>query len=306
MSLPRVVGIVGPTASGKSALAEELAFEYDSAIVSCDSMQIYRGMDIGTAKVPVQERKVPLRMVDICDVGESYSVERFQRDARTCVDTLLSLGKLPVLCGGTGLYLNAVIDEMSFPSGSDEDARRHELEELAEHIGSDALYGRLRELDPESAELVHPNNVRRVIRAIELALDGGSYARQLETLHTPSAHYDARLWAIDVPREELYARIEARVDKMFEDGLVEEVEALLPLGLATSHTARQAIGYKEVLDALEGDLSLSEAQETIKLRTRHYAKRQLSWFRRDTRVRWLAHTLTTAEMLARIRDDVEV
>ena len=302
--LAPLVAIVGATASGKSALAEEVALELGSGIVSVDSMQIYRGMDIGTAKLPFAERRVPLSMVDVCEVGESYSVERFQKDARACVDALIEDGKVPVLCGGTGLYLNAVVDDMNFPSGSDEDERRHELEAMARELGPDALHAMLAELDPESAALVHPNNVRRVIRAIELAQDGGSYARQLDTLHDRKSRYDARLWAIDVPREELYARIDARVDAMFEEGLVDEVRALVEAGLGDTRTARQAIGYKEILEAFEGSVSMDEARSTIKARTRRYAKRQLSWFRHDGRVRWLSSEVGTDALVRAIVDDV--
>lgn len=285
--LSRVVAIVGPTASGKSALAEEVALKLDTSIISVDSMQVYRGMDIGTAKVPVSERRVPLLMVDVCDAEESYSVERFQRDARVCAESLIAEGKTPVLCGGTGLYLNAVVNDMSFPKGSDEDERRHELEALADEIGAEGIHAKLARIDSESAALVHPNNVRRVIRAIELALDGGSYARQLDTLHAQTPVYDARIWGIEIPREKLYVRIDARVDEMFEAGLIDEVKALAEAGLADTHTARQAIGYKEVLEALEGSTSMEVARETIKTRTRHYAKRQLNWFRHDARVRWI-------------------
>ena len=286
-ALARVIAIVGPTASGKSALAEEIALELGSQIVSVDSMQIYRGMGIGTAKVPPAERRVPLLMVDVCDPDESYSVERFQRDARICVDNLIAKDMIPVLCGGTGLYLNAVVNDMSFPQGSDEDERRHELEALAEEIGPLGMHDKLTEIDPESAALVHPNNIRRVIRAIELAEDGGSYARQLETLHKQNPVYDAHIWGLSVPREKLYTRIDQRVDEMFDAGLVDEVKALAEAGFAETHTARQAIGYKEILEALEGSCSMEEARETIKTRTRRYAKRQLSWFRNDGRVRWI-------------------
>ena len=305
MTLSRVVAIVGPTASGKSALAEEVAIRLQSGIVSIDSMQVYREMNIGTAKLPLERRRAPLEMVDVCDVGESYSVERFQRDARHCVNALIEGGKVPVLCGGTGLYLNAVITDMSFPKGSDEDARRHGLEELAERIGPYALHDKLAELDPKSAACVHPNNVRRVIRAIELAQDGLSYADQLNKLHTQTPVYDARIWAIDTPRDQLYQRINARVDEMFDEGLTEEVAHLKKLGLADSHTARQAIGYKEILDAFDGMLTLEEARETIKTRTRRYAKRQLSWFKHDDRVRWLDGSLTLDERVTRILTDLK-
>lgn len=303
--LAPLVAIVGATASGKSMLAEEVALALETSIVSVDSMQIYRGMDIGTAKLPVSQRRVPLMMVDVCEVGESYSVERFQRDARACVDALLEDKKIPVLCGGTGLYLNAVVNDMSFPLGSDEDERRHDLEALAEAIGAEALHGRLKAIDPESAALVHPNNVRRVIRAIELAEDGGSYARQVENLHRQETFYDAHIWAIDLPRDVLYVRIDRRVDEMFEQGLIDEVKALAERGLGDTHTARQAIGYKEILEALEGTISMDEARETIKTRTRRYAKRQLSWFRHDGRVRWISlDDLGLDQAIRIITDDV--
>lgn len=303
--LAPLAAIVGATASGKSALAEEVALKLGTSIVSVDSMQVYRGMDIGTAKLPEEMRRVPLLMVDVCEVGESYSVERFQRDARACVDSLLADKKIPVLCGGTGLYLNAVVNDMSFPSGSDEDERRHGLEALAKAIGPLALHARLNALDPESAALVHPNNVRRVIRAIELAEDGGSYARQVENLHRQKARYDAHIWAIDLPRDVLYARIDRRVDEMFAQGLIDEVKALAERGLADTHTARQAIGYKEILEAFDGTITMDEARETIKTRTRRYAKRQLSWFRNDGRVRWIHMNETTLDQAAcLIADDV--
>lgn len=305
MSLPGpVVGICGATASGKSALAEEVASLLSTSVVSVDAMQVYRGMDVGTAKEPIERRRVPLMMVDVADPRESYSVELFQKEARACVDGLLGKGRVPVLCGGTGLYLNAVIDEMDFPQGHDGDDRRRAYEARAEADGAAALHADLAFRDAESAALIHPNNVRRVIRALELCDQGLSYARQKEALHTRPAHYLAYLWAIDLPREELYRRIDERVDAMFALGLVDEVRGLAERGLAATHTARQAIGYKEVLDALEGAISLDEAREAVKARTRRYAKRQLSWFRHDGRVSWLDGSLPLVEMASRIVGEV--
>ncbi len=291
MSLPGpLIAIVGPTASGKSALAEHIACELDTSVISVDAMQVYRGMDIGTAKVPASERACPLLMIDVADIGEDYSVKLFQHDARSCVNDLLAQKKVPVLCGGTGLYLNAVIDDMRFPTGEKGDARRLAYErELAEK-GPQALYQQLAERDPQSAELIHPNNSRRVVRALEMLDEGSSYAQHHESLKALAPVYDTRIWAIDVDRATLYRRIDRRVDLMFEQGLVDEVVRLRALGLERSKTASQAIGYKEVLEALEGSLTLSEARETIKTRTRHYAKRQLSWFGRDKRVRWIDAT----------------
>lgn len=282
-----VVCVVGPTASGKSALAELVATRLGSSVVSVDAMQVYRGMDVGTAKTPLDERRCPLLMVDVVDPDEDYSVQRFQTDARSCVDTLLAEGLTPVLCGGTGLYLNAVIDEMTFPAGEKDGGARERYERIAAEQGADALHALLAERDPESAALVHPNNVRRVVRALEMSDEGVSYARHHEGLHERAAHYPARIWGLSWPREDLYARIDARVDQMVEAGLVEEVRALVGRRLTADVTAGQAIGYKEILEALSGRVELEEAVELVKRRTRRYAKRQLSWFRHDGRVRWL-------------------
>ena len=283
----RVVCIVGPTASGKSALSEHVAQSLGSSVISVDAMQVYRGMDVGTAKTPITERHAPLLMVDVADVDEDYSVQRFQSDARSCVDGLLGHGLIPVLCGGTGLYLDAVIDEMDFPSGELGDERRQKYERIAAEQGAQALHDLLARRDSKSAALIHPNNVRRCVRALEMLDEGVSYAQNHEGLKSRVPHYDARIWAISIPRERLYARIDRRVDKMFEDGLVDEVRGLRLCGLDRSHTAGQAIGYKEVLAALAGECTLAEAKAEIKRRTRHYAKRQLSWLRRDGRARWV-------------------
>ena len=287
MSLPRVACVVGPTASGKSAVSELVAVALGSAVVSVDAMQVYRGMDVGTAKTPPADRRAPLLMVDVADPLESYSVQLFQRDARRCVDALLAEGRVPVLAGGTGLYLNAVVDEMEFPAGERDDDRRRSYEAVALERGPRALHAMLSERDPESAALIHPNNVRRVARALEMLDDGVSYARHHEGLHARRPHYDARIWGLTMSRERLYARIDARVDEMVAAGLVDEVRSLAAHGLTADSTAGQAIGYKEVLEALSGACALDEAIEQVKLRSRRYAKRQLSWFRHDGRVRWL-------------------
>ena len=215
MSAPGpVVCVVGPTASGKSALAELVAERLGGPVVSVDAMQVYRGMDVGTAKTPPRERRVPLLMVDVADPVEDYSVRLFQRDARACVDGLLAEGIVPVLAGGTGLYLNAVIDEMSFPAGERGGSSRGAYEALARERGPHALHALLSERDPASAGLIHPNTVRRVVRALELLDEGVSYAAHHEGLHERAAHYDARIWGLTMARERLYARIDARVDSM--------------------------------------------------------------------------------------------
>ncbi len=300
MSLPRVVCVVGPTASGKSVVADLVAEGLGSAVVSVDAMQVYRGMDIGTAKTPPPERRVPLLMVDVVDPLESYSVQLFQGQARACVDELLSRGRVPALAGGTGLYLNAVIDEMSFPSGEKDDDRRRSYEALAAERGAEGLHALLASRDPESAALIHPNNVRRVVRALEMLDEGVSYARHHEGLHERRAHYDAQVWGLTMARERLYARIDARVDEMVSSGLVDEVRGLAARGLTTELTAGQAIGYKELLEALAGACTMDEAIERVKQRSRRYAKRQLSWFRHDGRVRWIDLDETDAEGAARL------
>lgn len=282
-----VLCIVGPTASGKSALADELACRIATSVISVDAMQVYRGMDIGTAKTPVSERRRPLLMVDVADIGDAYSAQLFQEEARSCIDSLCSEGELPILCGGTGLYLDATIDDMVFPKGDASSETRKRYEKMAEDEGSEAVYALLESRDPASAELIHPNNVRRVIRALELLDEGKSYAVQHAGLHERAPWYNASIWGIAMDRERLYRRISVRVDQMLQDGLVDEVEGLVAAGFRDTLTAMQAIGYKEIVDYLEGSCTLPEATEEIKKRTRRYAKRQLSWFKRDGRVKWL-------------------
>lgn len=305
MTLPGpVIALVGPTASGKSSLSEAVASSLNGEVVSVDSMQVYRGMDIGTAKTPVSERNVPLRMVDICDPCDDFSVQQFQRQCRDCVDELLNCGKPAVLCGGTGLYLDSIIDEMSFPSGEKGDEARYRYESILDELGVDALYALLKDKDPDSAALIHPNNSRRVIRALEMLDEGKSYAEHHEGLLKRAPHYEARIWAISMERDRLYARIETRVDQMVATGLVDEVASLRSAGLSKDRTAGQAIGYKEILDYLDGLISLDEAVALIKTRTRRYAKRQLSWLRRDGRAKWLDYdTISEAEALRLIVDD---
>lgn len=283
----RVLCIVGPTASGKSALADEVALRLGTSVVSVDAMQVYRGMDIGTAKTPETERRCPLLMVDVADIGESYSVQRYQEEARRCIDRLQEQGKTPVLCGGTGLYLDAAIDDMRFPKGTAESASRRKYEEMAKVQGEQAIWQLLDERDPASAALIHPNNVRRTIRALELLDEGKSYAEQHAGLYSRAPWYEARIFGIAMGRDRLYERIGQRVDQMIEEGLEDEVRRLVDEGLAETLTAMQAIGYKELVSYLSGGCSRGEAIEEIKKRTRRYAKRQLSWFRHDSRIEWL-------------------
>lgn len=282
-----VVCIVGPTASGKSSLSELVALELGSDVISVDSMQVYRGMDIGTAKTPLQERRVPLQMVDVVGIDEDYSVARFQKDCRKLIDERLATGDTPVLCGGTGLYLDAVVDEMEFPTGETHGVTRGRYEQMLEDKGAQAIWDLLYERDPLGAEAIHPNNSKRVVRALEMLDQGVKYSAQLENLRVRKPRYDARIWALTMDRDRLYARINQRVNMMVEQGLVSEVEGLVSRGYGVDLTACQAIGYNEILEYLDGEISLDEAVELIKRRTRHYAKRQLSWLRRDGRANWI-------------------
>jgi tRNA dimethylallyltransferase len=283
----KVLAIVGPTASGKSALADKVAAQLHTSEISIDAMQVYRGMDIGTAKTPVAERVCPLLMVDMADIVDNYSVQLFQTQAREYIDKLQADDQLPVLCGGTGLYLDAVIDDMRFPKGQTDSAARKKYEALAEKEDVEALYTLLQERDPDSADIIHPHNIRRVIRALEMLDEGKSYATQHKGLYKRASWYQTQIYGIAMERERLYRRIDTRVDAMFDEGLVKEVKGLMDQGLASALTALQAIGYKEIVSALNGEITLDEARELMKKNTRHLAKRQLSWFHRDPRVNWL-------------------
>lgn len=297
LSMP-VICVVGPTATGKSALAQALAERLGGEVVSADSMQVYRGMDIGTGKVLPAERTVPYHCLDIVEPGQPYSAALFQEDARAAIRDIDSRGGRAVLCGGTGLYVRAAIDAYDFPKGEQvANPVRDRYELYAKEHGGQALWELLRERDPRSAEAVHPNNVRRVVRAFELLEEGTTYADQRENLAKLPQLLPAVFLGLAVDPALLAERIDARVDAMFADGLVDEVRGLLGQGLRAGLTAPQAIGYKEVVAALDGLCSMDEATEQIKLATRRYAKRQRTWFRKDQRIVWLdADTATTEEL----------
>ena len=283
-----IIIVSGPTASGKSELAQQMCEALNGEVISADSMQVYRGMDIGTGKVPAGERRVPHWGLDLVEPGEPYSVALFQDYARHAAAEIDARGKRVVLCGGTGLYIRGVIDGYEYPKGDQvENPVRREYTALLEEIGPEALWERLRAVDPNSAAILHPNNTKRVIRAFEMLAEGTSYAEQNERLrHIPQV-LPAVYLALSVEPERLRRRIDARVDTMFEQGLVDEVQGLLEKGLRDAITAPQAIGYKEVVAALDGTCSMEEAVEQIKVATRRYAKRQRSWLRGDSRVRWV-------------------
>lgn len=282
-----IISITGPTAVGKSALADRLAQRWGSEVLSADAMQVYRGMDIGTAKTPVPDRLAPLRLIDLVDVSEPYSAARFQVDARAEIERLRAEDKPVFLCGGTGLYLRAALDDMRFPKGEVDDERRARYNRLASELGPMGLHDMLALRDQKSAEIIHPNNLKRVVRALEMCDEGTSYADQAAGFSRPVPFYEHVSYALTMDRGRLYERIDARVEVMMEQGLLGEVESLLTQGARESLTSMQAIGYKELISYLDGDCSMEEAISLIKQRSRRYAKRQISWCRRDARTRWI-------------------
>jgi tRNA dimethylallyltransferase len=281
--------IVGPTAVGKTEIALLVAEAVGGEIVSADSMAIYRGMDIATAKpTPQQRARVPFHMIDVVDPTEAYTVAQFQEDADRTIEAIHARGRLPMLVGGTGLYVQAVVERLMFPPGPADSETRRRLEETAKRLGSAALHERLRAVDPASAERIHPRDAKRVIRALEVfELTGRPMSAERAVDETPRIRYNAAQFAIDRPRDRLYERINRRVDSMFERGLVEEVQRLRQAGVPESAQSMQALGARQVLGHLRGELSLPEAIELTKRETRRYAKRQLTWFRRHGRLRWL-------------------
>lgn len=282
---PRVITVVGPTAAGKSDLGVFLAQRLGGEVINADSMQLYRGMDIGTAKLTLPERgDVPHRLLDIWDVTKTASVAEYQRLARAEIDRLLAAGRTPVLVGGSGLYVKGAIDALEFP-GTDPEVRAGLEEELAEH-GPGALHARLAAADPEAGRAILPSNGRRIVRALEvIEITGRPFTANLPG---DEAVYDTVQIGVDVARPELDERIALRVDRMWEAGLVEEVRDLEARGLRDGLTASRALGYQQVLAALAGECTEQEAHaETIRA-TKRFARRQDSWFRRDPRVRWLS------------------
>lgn len=285
--LPKILCVVGPTASGKTAYAIELARENNGEIVSCDSMQIYKYMNIGTAKATAEERaEVPHHMIDFVDPNRDYSVADFVTDARACIAEILSRGKMPVLCGGTGLYIDSVLKSVEFSPQKRDDKLRDELWKKAEQDGAESVYEILKELDPIEADKVHYNNVKRVIRAIEICKTTGMTKTEADKLSIGKPMYNPTIYGLNMPREKLYERIDRRVDIMVEQGLVGEVRQLLNMGIRRDSTAMQAIGYKELVRYIDGLCDFETAIEDIKRESRRYAKRQLTWFRRNPDIIW--------------------
>lgn len=281
----RPVAIVGPTATGKSALAVALAEELGGEVINADAMQLYRGMDIGTAKVTVDERRgVPHHLLDVLDVTETASVAAYQRDARATVERLLAENRVPVLVGGSGLYVRAILDELEFP-GTDPDIRARLEQELTES-SAEKLHARLTTLDPVAAAAILPSNGRRVVRALEvIELTGRPFSA---TMPRPGpARYDTVQIGLDLDTAELDRRVDLRVTRMFDGGLVDEVRELEKQGLRIGRTASRALGYQQVLDQFDAGHDMAEAAAVTAQATRRFVRRQRSWFRRDGRIHWL-------------------
>lgn len=279
------IAVVGPTATGKSDLAVALAERFGGEVVNADAMQLYRGMDIGTAKMPLGERcGVPHHLFDVLDVTETASVAAYQRETRAVLESLLAAGRPPVLVGGSGLYVQAVLDDLKFP-GTDDAVRERYEAELAS-VGAEALHRRLRELDPAAAIAILPSNGRRIVRALEvIELTGQPFSANLPK--PGPARYDTVQIGVDRDVSELDARVDLRVDAMFAAGLEDEVRALVKLGLRDGRTASRALGYQQVLSAMDGACTIDFAAEETKRATRRFVRRQRSWFRRDQRITWL-------------------
>lgn len=312
MSGDPLVAIVGPTASGKTDVAQIVAERIGGEVLSCDSMQVYRGMDIGTGKLPASERRVIHHGLDLVNPGEPYSAALFQTYGRNVADRLAAAGKRCVLCGGTGFYVRAVIDDFEFPAGDQVDNPvRDAYNRKVRELGVQAVWDELNEKDPRSAQLIEPNDAKRVVRAFEMMAAGECYADQREKFRTIPQVYPCIMVGLAVAPDILNARIDGRVDAMMRSGLVDEVTSLLNCGLRDAITAQQAIGYKEIVAALDGETTMDEAVAQIKTATHRYAKRQRTWFRKDARIHWLdadssdtdALGAETLEWIARIEEN---
>ena len=287
--MDRIICVVGPTASGKTKLAVQLAKAYDGEVVSCDSMQIYKHMDIGTAKpTPEEMEGVPHHMIDCVEPGEDFSVGKYVQLADGCVQDILSRGKTAVIAGGTGLYVDSLIAGRTF-APVPQTGKREALEAQLRQEGGEAMLRKLRAVDPDAAARLHPADEKRIIRALEVYAETGRTITQhnLETQQIPPRYRPVWIGLDYLDRAVLYRRIDLRVDLMLQAGLLDEIRALLARGVSPRTTAMQAIGYKEFLGVLDGTLTEQEALELVKLRSRQYAKRQLTWFKRNKAARWL-------------------
>ncbi|OCA89280.1 tRNA (adenosine(37)-N6)-dimethylallyltransferase MiaA [Bacillus sp. FJAT-27225] len=296
-SLQKLIVIIGPTAVGKTKLGVELAKRYNGEIISGDSMQVYKGMDIGTAKVTPEETEgIPHHLIDIKEPDEPFSVAEFQSIVRKKIGEISSRGKLPIIVGGTGLYIQAVLYDYHFSDSPANEEFRSALEQKAMTEGNEAVHNELANLDPEAASQLHPNNLRRVIRAIELIKESGMPLRDVQKQNEPDLLYQAAIIGLTMEREKLYERINKRVDLMMKAGLHDEVHSLVNKGFRNTQ-AMQAIGYKEFFPYFDGGGTLEESVELLKQNSRRYAKRQLTWFRNKMDVEW--YDMTNEDTLSK-------
>ena len=300
-----IICIAGPTASGKTALAVELAKAMNGEVVSCDSMQVYKRMNIGTAKpTPEEMQGIPHHMLDVAEPDEDFSVSRYCEMASAIVDDIVGRGKTAIIAGGTGLYMDALIRGNSFAPCPSTGVRER-LEDQADAEGMEAMLKLLHSIDPDSAQRLHLADRKRILRALEVYYETGDTitAHNLKTQQLPPRYSPLWFALEDEDRQALYRRIDRRVEKMLEDGLIDEIQGLLAEGIPEKCTAMQAIGYKEFIHALKGNCSIAEATAQVQQSSRHYAKRQLTWFRRNPQIHWLRRKSgeTTDEILLRAR-----
>jgi tRNA dimethylallyltransferase len=288
MMRPLII-ITGPTAVGKTALSVRLAKAIGGEIISADSMQVYRHMDIGSAKIKKEEMDgVPHYLIDVLDPEEEFNVTVFQKMAKEAVEEIYSHGHIPIVAGGTGFYIQALLYDIDFTDNGEDTSIRMELEKLGQERGAEYLHNLLRDIDPDSAEEIHENNMKRVIRAIEYYRQTGErISEHNKREREKKSPYDFLYYVVNTDRARLYERIDRRVDLMLEQGLVEEVMHLKDMGLTRDMVSMQGLGYKEILDYLQGICTLEEAVYVLKRDTRHFAKRQITWFKRERDVRWL-------------------
>lgn len=307
----KLIIIAGPTASGKTGLSVALAKKINGAIISADSMQVYKHMDIGTAKITPQEMDgVPHYLIDELMPDEPFNIHIFQQRAKAAIREISEMGMVPILVGGTGFYVQSVVYDIAFEDDLSDDGYRDSLQALALEQGQQPLHDMLDAIDPKSAEAIHPNNVKRVIRALEFHHQTGKrMSEHNEIERQRSTPYDLHFYVLNMDRNLLYNRIDQRVDKMILDGLVEEVIKLRSLGYGRDLVSMQGLGYKEILDYLDGSCTLEEAIYILKRDTRHFAKRQLTWFRRERDVKWLNledYGFDMEIILKKITKDIEV
>jgi tRNA dimethylallyltransferase len=298
----KVIVIVGPTGIGKTRLSIELAKAIDGEIVSADSMQIYRKMNIGTAK-PTEEEKqgIPHYMMDIVDMGENFSVAQYQTMAFDCIKKILTKGKNPIVVGGTGLYINSIVEEIKYSEIEENPEYRLELEKIAQEKGNQVLHDELKEKDPKAAQRIEVNDLKRIIRALEVyEMTGMTITEQQEHSKPNDTMYEYIIIGLRTDREVIYDRINKRVDQMFEQGLIDEAKEILKM-TDDSNTSHQAIGYKELAKYFEGTEDLETAKENIKKESRHYAKRQFTWFNRNEKIVWLDSEVSVNKNIEKIK-----